>query len=469
MFDQNFQAVDRAGTFTDPNLPAGYAPFGIQSINGNLYVTYAKQDAAKYDDVAGVGNGFLDVFNGDGMLQERLVSQGPLNSPWGLALAPAGFGEFSQDLLVGNFGDGHINVFEPSSGRFLGPLDDTQGNPITIDHLWGLEFGNGAGAGNTNTLFFNAGIDNQEHGLFGKLDSTGSIAGDAENSDGPSGNIYGAVPDTLPGNTSVAVPAVQGDNYPLPPAAGPALRGDIEAAPRALPVPFPLRATSADLAPALLTVSEGAQGSPGTATPRALAVANTSGNESNVTGAASSPGGSLSGSLAANSSAGQNDVLSMNGPSALDILLSLRTEPDLTERMTPASEPPMGEKSSLPDVASLGVNAEIQYPSLQEDNPVTVLVRIDAAIQNRDDPTPNQRTRAAVVNQEDGSEQTTKSAGHRMPERKNADHETALETTDLLTILLVAGGTCLMLGVGQATRRASRLEYSYTSPIVHRV
>jgi uncharacterized protein (TIGR03118 family) len=168
MFDSNFNLV---GSFTDHRLPQSYAPFGIQNIGGNLYVTFAKQDAKKHDDVAGPGNGFVDVFDTDGNLVSRLISRGSLNSPWGLALAPADFGQFSNDLLVGNFGDGHINAFDPDTGAFLGQLEDQGGNPITIDGLWSLQFGNGAAAGATNQLFFTAGIDDEAHGLFGKIQS----------------------------------------------------------------------------------------------------------------------------------------------------------------------------------------------------------------------------------------------------------------------------------------------------------
>ena len=158
-------------------MPAGYAPFGIKSINGKLYVTFAQQDAAKHDDVAGLGHGFIDVFDTNGNLLERLVSNGSLDSPWGLALAPADFGAFSNDLLVGNFGDGTISGFDPTTGQPLGQLDDPQGNAITIDGLWGLLFGNGGNGGATDELFFSAGIPGpggsiEDHGLFGYLTAT---------------------------------------------------------------------------------------------------------------------------------------------------------------------------------------------------------------------------------------------------------------------------------------------------------
>jgi uncharacterized protein (TIGR03118 family) len=169
VFDRTFKAAKLAGSFTDPNVPAGFAPFGIQNLGGNIYVTYAKQDAAKHDDVSGAGNGFVSVFDTNGNLIRRVASAGTLNSPWGLALAPSGFGTFSQALLVGNFGDGRINAFNATTGAFLGQLQDTNDSPITIDDLWGLRFGNGGTAGPTTTLFFSAGIQDEQHGLLGTL------------------------------------------------------------------------------------------------------------------------------------------------------------------------------------------------------------------------------------------------------------------------------------------------------------
>jgi uncharacterized protein (TIGR03118 family) len=171
VFDSNFAPATLSGSFTDPRIPIGYAPFGIQNIGGNLYVTYALQDKNKEDDVAGPAHGFVDVFDTNGNLIRRLVSHGRLNSPWGLALAPADFGRFSNDLLVGNFGDGRINAIDPKSGAFLGQLSEQAGKPITIDGLWALVFGNGANAGATNELFFTAGIDDEAHGLFGDIQS----------------------------------------------------------------------------------------------------------------------------------------------------------------------------------------------------------------------------------------------------------------------------------------------------------
>jgi uncharacterized protein (TIGR03118 family) len=170
VFDKTF--AQQSITFTDPNLPAGFAPFGIQNINGTLFVTYAKQLApGNSDDDPGPGNGFVDEFRPDGSFVKRLVSNGVLNSPWGLALAPAGFGPFGGALLVGNFGDGTINAFDPATGTSLGSLQDASGQTIHIDGLWGIAFGNGAGAGSASTLYFTAGPGDETHGLFGSLEA----------------------------------------------------------------------------------------------------------------------------------------------------------------------------------------------------------------------------------------------------------------------------------------------------------
>ena len=169
VFDQNFAPATMAGDFRDPNIPAGFAPFGIQNIDGNLYVTYTKQDEDKEDDVAGAGNGFVDIFDTNGTLMRRFASQGTLNSPWGLVMAPASFGTFSRALLVGNFGDGRINAFDASSGNFLGQLPSETGAPIALQGLWGLIVGNGAKGGDTDTLYFTAGTDDEHHGTFGSL------------------------------------------------------------------------------------------------------------------------------------------------------------------------------------------------------------------------------------------------------------------------------------------------------------
>jgi uncharacterized protein (TIGR03118 family) len=168
-YDNTFTPVELpGGLFVDPRIPAGYAPFNVQELAGQLYVTYAKQDATLHDDVAGRGHGFVDVFTNDGGFVRRLVTRGALDSPWGLAIAPATFGKFAGALLVGNFGDGHINAYNPATGRHLGELRSADGKPIVIDGLWGLRVGNGNAASPSEVLF-SAGPDGESHGLLGKI------------------------------------------------------------------------------------------------------------------------------------------------------------------------------------------------------------------------------------------------------------------------------------------------------------
>ena len=168
-YDSSFTPVEMpGGLFVDPGLPAGYGPFGIAEIQGQLYVTFAQQDATLHDDVSGPGHGFVDVFTNTGAFVRRLVTRGSLNSPWGLALAPRSFGRFGGDLLVGNFGNGLINVYNPANGAPLGRLRQPNGLPIQIDGLWGLRFGNG-NAAKTGELLFSAGPSDESHGLLGKI------------------------------------------------------------------------------------------------------------------------------------------------------------------------------------------------------------------------------------------------------------------------------------------------------------
>ncbi|HEV3351499.1 MAG TPA: TIGR03118 family protein [Acidimicrobiales bacterium] len=169
VFDSNFNMVN---TFTDPLVPAGFAPFGIHSIGGTLFVTFAKQKPGKMDDLARPGNGFVDEFAPNGDLLQRFVSRGKLDSPWAVTLAPSTFGAFGGDLLVGNFGNGRINVFD-RSGTFRGELTKPEGGPIVISGLWGMRFGNGAHGAGTNTLYFTAGINGEADGLLGTLAPTG--------------------------------------------------------------------------------------------------------------------------------------------------------------------------------------------------------------------------------------------------------------------------------------------------------
>jgi uncharacterized protein (TIGR03118 family) len=172
VFDGSFHQVQMAGGFEDPGVPSGFAPFGIQNLGGELFVTYAKQDADKHDDVKGAGNGVVDVFSPAGVLLRRFASGGSLNSPWGLALAPSTFGNFHDDVLVGNFGDGLINAFT-QAGRFRGQLKSETNAPVQIDGLWGLRFGNGGAGGDPATLFFAAGLNDESDGLFGSISSVG--------------------------------------------------------------------------------------------------------------------------------------------------------------------------------------------------------------------------------------------------------------------------------------------------------
>jgi uncharacterized protein (TIGR03118 family) len=171
VFDTNFKLTSVAGGFGDANLPAGYAPFNIWPVAGNLYVAFAKQDATKKNDVAAVGNGVVDVFDYNGNLVRRLTAGGPLNSPWGMAVAPGSWGAFGGSVLVGNFGDGHVNAFDPVTGKLNGTLQDATGAPISIQGLWAIEFGNGGSAGDFNYLYFTAGIFNNgvAAGLLGSL------------------------------------------------------------------------------------------------------------------------------------------------------------------------------------------------------------------------------------------------------------------------------------------------------------
>lgn len=173
VFATNYAQVTLAGSFTDPSIPAGYAPFGIQNIGGRLFVTYALQDSDKHDDVGGPGHGFVDVYDTAGNLLQNFsvggTTNSPLNSPWGVTVAPAGFGPFAGDVLIGNFGDGRINAFDPISGVWLGSLNGTDGDPFAEPGLWAVAFGNGHNGGDTGSLYFTAGINGEDDGLFGRL------------------------------------------------------------------------------------------------------------------------------------------------------------------------------------------------------------------------------------------------------------------------------------------------------------
>jgi len=189
VFDSSFNPVSVAGGFNDPLIPSGFAPFGIQAIGNRIFVTFARQDEDAEDEVAGLGQGFVDEFDLDGNLVGHIGIRGRLNAPWGIAMAPSsGFGKFSGDILVGNFGDGRIIAFHPFGSCSLGvsgfvstsnrpcaldggPLRGADGFPISIDGLWGLGFGGGTGSasGPANALYFAAGPDDESHGLFGTV------------------------------------------------------------------------------------------------------------------------------------------------------------------------------------------------------------------------------------------------------------------------------------------------------------
>jgi uncharacterized protein (TIGR03118 family) len=187
VFDTHFHQVTLGGSFTDPNVQHGYAPFGIQNINGNIWVTYAMQDAPKHDPVNKPAHGFVSEFDSDGKLIRTFAQHGHLNSPWGLAMAPATFGKFANDMLIGNFDDGKINAFDPKTGHWLGALSGPDGKPLVNDGLWSLTFGGALlsdpdvddptvpdtdvePASSPGTLFFSAGLNDEADGLFGRID-----------------------------------------------------------------------------------------------------------------------------------------------------------------------------------------------------------------------------------------------------------------------------------------------------------
>ncbi|MDH2416521.1 TIGR03118 family protein [Nocardioides sp. CER19] len=169
VFNERFHGVRTApGAFRDRSLPRGYAPFNIAEVGGRVFVTYALRDAQGEDDVAGAGHGFVDVYSDGGAFLRRFASRGVLNSPWGMTIAPQGFGHVSGDLLVGNFGDGRIHAFDPRTGSLRATLRNTSGRPLTIEGLWALVVGNPV-AGGTDAVWFSSGPDDEEHGLVGLL------------------------------------------------------------------------------------------------------------------------------------------------------------------------------------------------------------------------------------------------------------------------------------------------------------
>ncbi|MGF6260223.1 uncharacterized protein (TIGR03118 family) [Paraburkholderia youngii] len=170
VFDSSFTKVSMPGAFTDPAMPAGFAPFGIQAIGSNLFVTYAMQNAAKHDDVPGAGLGMVDVYDTAGNLKQRFATGGPLNAPWGIAQAPASFGSMSGAIIIGNFGDGMINAFNASSGQSMGPISGPNNSPIVEHGIWGIAFGNDLSNQPSSTLFFAAGPNDEADGVYGRID-----------------------------------------------------------------------------------------------------------------------------------------------------------------------------------------------------------------------------------------------------------------------------------------------------------
>jgi uncharacterized protein (TIGR03118 family) len=168
IFDGSFAQGFTSG-FVDPALPTGYAPFNVQNVGGNIVVTYALKNPLTGDEIPGAGNGFVDVYDQTGLLLRRVASDAVLDAPWGVTLAPAGFGPFGGALLVGNFGDGTIHAYDFFTGALLGGLTDAGGTPIVNDGLWALAFRTGGAGVDPNALYFTAGIQDEEHGLFASL------------------------------------------------------------------------------------------------------------------------------------------------------------------------------------------------------------------------------------------------------------------------------------------------------------
>jgi len=169
IFDGLFAPLSIGGAFVDPNLPSGYAPFNIVNLGGELYVAFALVETSTGDEITGPGLGFVSVFDTEGSLLRSLIHQGQLNAPWGMAIAPANFGQFSNSLLVGNFGNGIIHAYDRQTGALRGILRRANGTPIHVDGLWGIAFGNGGLAGPANVLYFTAGPADEDHGVFGRI------------------------------------------------------------------------------------------------------------------------------------------------------------------------------------------------------------------------------------------------------------------------------------------------------------
>jgi len=359
VFDQKFHGVQLPGSFTDPNLPVGFAPFNIQDIGNKLFVTYTPRSPGG-DEVYGPGNGFLDVFDTNGQLLQRLVSRGSLNAPWGLAIAPPDFGMFGNDLLVGNVGDGRINAFDPSTGAWLGSLQDAAGQAIVLPQVWGLTFGGGGGAGNPDTLFFTAGLANETHGLFGSLVPLAPAEQGDEN--------Y-----ALGNGTSslISLNSPGEDDYPLPPAAGPALRGGVEGRSGELSVILPLAALPQVMTPGE-TLSSGnlsvTTGSPSASNPQANSVRVAAFQGQNGAGAA----------LAFYAGAGPEKASPPTPFQALDMLLALsaRTSPGGPARSVEGGQDVADEVSRSSDgmTGTSSIGSSLQEQRFDKDTPARVAV-----------------------------------------------------------------------------------------------
>jgi uncharacterized protein (TIGR03118 family) len=169
VYDATFARSHVAGRFVDPNLPAHYSPFNVQTIHGQLYVMYAKHSKGSTDETSGAATGVVDVFGTDGNLIRRFTAGGHLNAPWGVAVAPSNFGTFSNNVLIGNFGDGRVSAFDAATGAFQGQLSNASNTPIAVEGLWGIAFGNGKAGNLTNGLYFGAGTNDEANGLYGRL------------------------------------------------------------------------------------------------------------------------------------------------------------------------------------------------------------------------------------------------------------------------------------------------------------
>jgi len=217
VFDSTFASHALAGNFTDSTLPAGYSPFGIHSIGGNVYVTYAQVNATTGESV-GAGLGYVDEFDNNGNFVTRVASQSVLNAPWGMALAPAGFGSFGGDLLIGNFGDGVINAFDPKTFTLVGSLNTSAGAPIANPGLWEICFGQNSGQtttlGDPNTLYFAAGINGEKGGLFGSIAVAPPATGAGSFSLQASANTL-SVTGGAAGNLTLTLAATNGFNGPV--------------------------------------------------------------------------------------------------------------------------------------------------------------------------------------------------------------------------------------------------------------